>query len=303
MSYKFDSMMRILNMLDRNERITRKQLAEILSVNIRSADRYIATLRNADFPVIFDEDRNSYVFEKGFSLAKADLKAEEKLALGLAKGLASKFGPNTARVLESVEHKMTTCSFSLPPHVKFAGHDMPAEVEDRFKRLNYAIANLNLIEMDYHSAYSGGQKTHRIAEPYILFHQEGVWYLRAYCRTHKGLRVFALDRMEGLQALDDKHFTPRPEVSGAELTDAFADGDPVDAVLRFDSACRPYLERYKYRKLKELPDGRIEVRVRTIGTKSMKLWLYRFLPNVEVVSPKSLKEEIRQELKEAAAKI
>ena len=47
----------------------------------------------------------------------------------------------------------------------------------------------------------------------------------------------------------------------------------------------------------------IEMRVSTRGTKGLKLWLYRFLPNVEVVSPKALKEEIREELREAAGKI
>lgn len=302
MSYKFDSMMRILNILNRRETITRKELAQMLSVNIRSADRYIATLRSADFPVIFDEDRGSYVFEAGFSLAKADLKPEEKLALGLAKGLAAKFGPMTGKALESVERKMMTCSFALPPHIKFSGQDMPHEVEDNFRKLNYAITNLNICEMDYYSASHGGEKTHRTIEPYFLFYQEGVWYLRAYCRTKKGLRLFALDRMENLVPLD-KNFLPRAEIKADELVDAFVDGDPVDAVLRFDKSCKPYLERYKNRKQKVLSDGRIEMKFRTNGTKGLKLWLYRFLPCVEVVSPKGLKEEIRAELKAAAGRI
>lgn len=302
MSYKFDSMMRILNMLNRRESITRKQLAEMLSVNIRSADRYIATLRNADFPVVFDEQRNSYVFNEGFSLAKTDLRAEEKLALGLAKGLAAKFGPQTGKALESVERKMTTCSFSLPPHVKFSDQDMPPGIEENFRKLNYAITSLSLCEMDYSTAYRGGERTHRVIEPVFLFFQEGVWYLRAWCRLKQEPRLFALDRIENLEVLD-KNFLPKSEVTGTEVTDAFADGDPVDAVLRFDRECKPYLDRFKSRKQKVLSDGRIEMKVRTNGTKGLKLWLYRFLPNVEVVSPKELKEEIRQELKAAAGRI
>jgi predicted DNA-binding transcriptional regulator YafY len=302
MSYKFDSMIRILNMLDRKETITRGALAKMLGVNIRSADRYIATLRNADFPISFDENRGSYVFDEGFSLSRSELMPEEKLALGLAKGLAAKFGPKTGKALEAVERKMTTCSFSLPGHIKFSGQDMPPEVEEHFRRLNYAITNLSLCEMDYHTAYRGGEKTHRIVEPCFLFYQEGVWYLRAFCRLKKEPRLFALDRMENLTVLD-RHFLPKPEITSVDLNDAFVDGEPVDAVLRFDKVCAPYLERYRNRKPKTLPDGRIEMRYRTNGTKGLKLWLYRFLPCVEVVSPKELKEEIRKELTEAAGKI
>jgi proteasome accessory factor C len=197
---------------------------------------------------------------------------------------------------------MTTCSVSLPGHIRFSGQDMPPEVEEGFRKLNYAITNLNLCEMDYHTAYRGGEKTHRIVEPYFLFYQEGVWYLRAFCRLKKEPRLFALDRMENLTVLD-KNFLPKAEVTAVDLNDAFVDGTPVEAVLRFDAVCKPYLERYKRSKQKVLSDGRIEMRVTTNGTKGLKLWLYRFLPCVEVVSPKELKEDIRKELKEAAEKI
>ncbi len=302
MSYKFDSMLRILNMLDRRKTVTRSSLADMLEVTVRSADRYIATLRTAGFPISFSEDRGTYVFDNGFSLSKTDFSAEEMLALGLAKGMASKFGPNTKRVLESIERKMTTCSFSLPPHVKFSGHDMPPEVEERFRQLNYAITNLSLCEMDYHSAYRGGNVTHRTVEPYFLFYQEGVWYLRAYCRLKKDLRLFALDRMENLDVLD-RNFLPKKEVTADDLTDAFVDGDPLDVVVRFEKCCKPYLERYKHWKQKDLSDGRVEMRLRTNGSKGLKLWLYRFLPNVEIVGPKTLKEEIQQELRQAVGKI
>ena len=302
MSYKFDSMIRILNMLDRGKRVTRTSLAEMLEVTVRSADRYIATLRSAGFPITFAEELGTYVFDGGFSLAKADFSPDERLALGLAKGILSKFGPNTNKVLDSIERKMSACSFSLPPHVRFSGQDMPPEVEDNFRKLNYAIANLSLCEMEYSTAYRGGERTRRIVEPYLLFYQDGVWYLRAFCRRTKGLRLFALDRIEHLEVMD-KNFLPKKDNTTDNLTDVFADGEPVDVVLRFEKSCRPYLARYRSMKQKVLPDGRVEIRIRTNGTKGLKLWLYRFLPAMEVVSPKALKEEITEELEKALKKL
>ncbi len=299
MSYKFESMLQILNKLNSRERLTRDSLARHLGVTIRTADRYISTLRAAGFPISHDQQKGCYVFDQGYSLAKLDFSAEEVLALGLAKQLVSRFGARTRKALDRIEHKMSFCSFDLPPHIRFSGQDMPPQVEEHFRKLNYAIANRNQVEMDYHSAYRGGARSHRVVEPYFLYYQQGVWYLRAYCRSTREAKLFALDRMENVTVLD-KSFVPRTDITAENLDGAFVDGTPVNVVARFGPKCKPYLERYKDLVKKPLPDGRVEIRFRTNGTKGAKLWLYRFLPDVEIVKPKELKEEIRKELREAA---
>ena len=307
MSYKFDSMLRILNMIDSGKTVTRLKLAEDLNVTVRSADRYIATLRSAGFPISFNDDRGTYVFEEGYSLSKTDFSTDEMLALGLAKTVLSRFGSRTGKALAALERKMRVCSFNLPKHIVFSEQAMPPQVEEHFRKLNYAIANLSQVEMVYSTAYKGGEKSTRTIDPHYLLYQENIWYVRAYCRERKEPRLFALDRIESLTVLD-RSFLPKPKITPEEFKEAFGvitDGDPVPVVLRFDKACMPYLKRFHFpgQKEKELPDGRIELRFRTSGLKGVKLWLYRHVPHFEVVEPKELKEEIRKELKEALGRI
>lgn len=307
MSYKFESMMMILNKINGGEKVTREGLARHLDVTIRTADRYISTLRAAGFPISFNEDKGSYVFEEGYSLSKAVFSAEEALALGLAKNLASKFGPKTTKVLESIERKMSVCSTDMPKHIVFSDDNMPPSVEENFRKLNTAIVNCRQVEMDYTSAYTGGERSKRIVDPHYLVFKEGQWYCRAYCRTKKEPRLFALDRMENVEVLD-KNFLPKPEITPEELKDAFGailDGDPTTIVVRFDKCCTPYLKRYHFSGSKEkiLPDGRTELSFKTNGVAGVNLWLYRFIPNVEVMEPKELKDEMRDILSEAVKRI
>lgn len=308
MSYKFDSMLRILNKINCGETVTRAHLAKELQVTVRTADRYISTLRKADFPVSFNEERGSYVFEEGFSLSKTEFTPEEALAMGLARTMASKFGPKTDKVLKGIEHKMSVCSMSLPKHIVFSDQEMPPLVEENFRKLNSAIINLNQVDITYASAYRGEDTTCRTIDPHYLVFKDGIWYVRAYCRLKKEPRLFALDRIEDL-TVTTHSFLPKPEINPSEMKYAFGsivDGDPVDVVLRFDPICKPYLKRMQFpsnQPIKKLSDGKLELNIKTHGTKGIKLFLYRFLPNVEVVEPMELKTEIKNELKEAMNRI
>ena len=83
------------------------------------------------------------------------------------------------------------------------------------------------------------------------------------------------------------------------------DGEPVEVVLRFDAEIKPYVLRKKWhesQKEKELKDG-VELRFKVNGIEGIKQWIYKWLPHVEVVEPRELKEDIKKELKEAMKKL
>ncbi len=52
-----------------------------------------------------------------------------------------------------------------------------------------------------------------------------------------------------------------------------------------------------------LPDGRTELSFTTHGVAGVKLWLYRFIPNMEVVAPEELKVEMKNDFLEAAKRM
>ena len=107
----------------------------------------------------------------------------------------------------------------------------------------------------------------------------------------------------------NEHFVPvsiSPEEELSGTFEVWLDEKLVNVVLRFDKACKPYIMRKKWhqsQKEKELKDGRLEMRFKVNGVEDIKRWIYKWLPHVEVVAPKKLKETVRAELKEAVKKI
>ena len=108
----------------------------------------------------------------------------------------------------------------------------------------------------------------------------------------------------------DKYFVkkvnlvPDEELAGAACV--VLDGELVDVVLRFDEKMKPYMLRtkwFKSQKEKELPDGRLEVKIRANGFVGLKSWIYRWIPYVEVVEPKELREEMKIDVIAAADRI
>ena len=118
------------------------------------------------------------------------------------------------------------------------------------------------------------------------------------------MRTFSLDRIKSLKVIDE-HFPPRNVSPEEELSSSFGvwlDGEMTDVVLRFDKSFKDYISRRKWhesQKEKILKNGRLEVRFKVSGLKDIKHWIFRWLPYVEVVSPKTLKDDIKKDLKQA----
>lgn len=302
LSYKFETMIRILTRINRGDRINAESLALDSGLTRRSVERYIETLRNSGVPIKYDRSLGCYVFEEGYSLQHADLNKEEVLVLALAKSMLKQFGGRTGKVLDAIEKKVGVSPTVVPDHIIIGENSLPPVVEDCFRRLNNAILDQQLVEIDYRASSKNDERTRRTIEPYYLLFKDNMWYIRGYCRLRKELRTFALDKIDSLTILD-RHFVkktdikPEDELAGAMCV--VLDGEPTDVVLRFDENIKPYMLRTKWfpsQKTRELPDGRLEMKIRVNGFVGLKSFIYRWIPYVEVVAPKELRKEIREEM-------
>ena len=68
MSFKFDSMMIILNKVDSGEKVTIQSLKEELQVSERTVHRYLETLQLSGYPLFFDRQLERYAFPEGYGL-------------------------------------------------------------------------------------------------------------------------------------------------------------------------------------------------------------------------------------------
>lgn len=303
MSYKFDSLITVLRKLDSREKVTVHSLMAELEISERSAYRYIQTLQVAGFPITFDRKKESYIFSEGYSLRKPNLSIEETLAFALAKKLLGNFGAGMEQSLKNIEEKISTKSASLPKHIVLSGTALPTETEQYLGIIHGAITNFQKIEIKYNALHSKA-KSQRKIDPCYLFFNEGFWYMRGYCHTDKALRTFALDRITALKVLDE-HFLPKKVLPEDELSASFGtwlDGEPTEVVLIFDEEVKERVRRKKWhqsQKEKELRDSRVEMRFKVNGIEGIKQWIYKWLPHVEVVEPKELRTELRNDMKNA----
>lgn len=309
MSYKFDSLMKILNMLDSGKKVTVHSLMDDLEISERSVHRYLQTLQVAGFPIYYDREKESYVFSEGYSLRKPNLSVEETLAFALAKKMLSNFGSGMEKSLNSIEEKLSVKKSEISGHIVLKAEGPSPEVGEYLDEIHQAIINFQRIKLVYKTLYSDKESVRNVDPCYLFFSpQEGFWHLRAYCHLRKELRTFDLDRIISLKVLNE-HFVPVNISQKEELSGSFGtwlDGKPVEVVLRFDSDIKPYITRKKWhqsQKEKELKNGQLEVRFKVNGLDEIKTWIYRWLPYVEVVAPKKLKEIIRAELKNALRKV
>ena len=303
MSYKFDALVSILNWMEMGETVTPHFLRDQLAVSERTAFRYLQTLEGAGFPIYFDKRRGSYRFTDGYSLRKPNLTVAESLALALARVSLKGMNAGLEEELQQVEEKLAGAAYGLPAHIVIAEDEFTADIRENFLALNNAIVSSRTVAFDYRAA-STGKETRREVDPCYLYFSDGLWTLRGYCHTRQEMRAFSLDRMTGLTVLD-RHFVRTradQKEEHAGTFGRFVSGAPVEVTLIFSPAALPFLLRRKWhpsQRSRELADGRLEMTFRVNGILGIRPWIYRWLPNVEVVAPLELVELVKQELDEA----
>jgi predicted DNA-binding transcriptional regulator YafY len=307
LSYKFDSLITILKKLDQRETVTVHSLMNDLEVKERTVYRYILTLQTAGFPISYDRKRQSYVFSDNYSLGKPNLTIEEGLALALSKNFLKSFGEKIGKSIDTIEKKLSLKGISVPKHIVIGLEGIPPSVGTFLESIHKAISEYRRIEIQYKTLYSEEESTRRV-DPYFLFYQEGFWHLRGYCHLREDLRTFALDRIVALKTLNE-YFLPQNISSDVELSGSFGpilDGDPVEIILRFSPEIKPYILRKQWhqsQKNKELKNGQLETTFYVNGIEGIKNWIYRWIPHVQIIAPKELKEIAKAELQKASQNI
>jgi predicted DNA-binding transcriptional regulator YafY len=306
MSDKFDAMMLILNKLNMREEVTLQSLMEDLQVGDRSVYRYIETLRRADYPIEYDQQCRRYAFPKGYTLGKIGLSTEEDLLFNLGREMLKGLGGRTQKVLDGLAKKIGEKK-CLPKHIRISVNEQSPQVEQYLNDLNCAITDFLRVKLRYRTAGRENEESCRTIEPLYLYFDNGSWYVRAYCRMRKEMRLFNLIQITSLEILQGDYFIPKPEegspsYEAQKAFGAFIDGPMTDISLRFDKSCAPFITRQKWhpsQKIKKLSDGRLELTMTIPGITSVKHWIFQYLPHVEVLSPKELREEVARDLSTA----
>jgi len=189
----------IIYILLHKKKVSATELAEQLRVSRRTICRDLDTLSIAGIPVCAEKGRGGGIsLMPNFVLDKAVLSEQEQNEILTAlHGLALvKAGDNTDVLnrLSAIFNKAATNWLE----VDFSDWNHSNDF-DNFKT---AILESLIVEFDYYNSY--GEKTFRRVEPKQLLFKYKSWYLKAFCLTKQGERLYKLTRVNNFVVTDEK---------------------------------------------------------------------------------------------------
>jgi len=175
---------------------------------------------------------------------------------------------------------------------------------DVFERCGKALVERKRLRITYHSR-GRDEVTERTISPQRIVCYRDNWYLDAWCHSAKELRVFSLDRIQGASLLEQA----ARHVSEKKLNEHFADAYGIfagpathKAVLRFTPERARWVAAERWHPKQQgrfLDDGRYELTIPYGDDRELVLDILRYGPDVEVVSPESLRQTVKERLEAA----
>lgn len=317
---KFDRIYELHKILrDRRTPISREDLMRRLECAEPSVYRLIRLLKDQlNAPIEWHEELQGYYYRRDadggtYELPGLWFNARELQALivfdrlleNLEPGLLGEhLAPLTRRIQELLEHKRLGLG-EAASRIRILG--MAARpAGEWFHVLAGATLQRRKLQLAYHSR-NQDQITERAVSPQRLVHYRDNWYLDGWCHLRKGLRSFAVDRVKSAAELDE----PADSRPDAELDAHFASSYGIfagkankTAVLRFSAERARWVadERWHPEQVGQfLTDGRYELRIPYRDDRELVMDILRHGPEVEVVSPDSLRDGVAGRLRLALA--
>lgn len=207
---KVNNALRMLAILRSRKKVTRRELAEELEVDIRQITRYKEDLEYAGVTITEIKGRyGGYILENKDYLLNLELSDNENLALSKTKDFLKDQGLHFYNDLKSAVDKIKAINpkdnnyseaniYNKGIKIK-ANHQQESE---KWLTINDGIINNRKIKIQYMD--SRGNITERITHPYGLYTYYGSNYFIGKCEKRNELRQFKLVRIKDIQLLKDK---------------------------------------------------------------------------------------------------
>lgn len=200
-------MLAILWMLNSGSKITAKQIAEKLEINIRTVYRYIDSLCASGVPIVSDAGQNGgYSLLSNFIHAPLFFDIEEQKALLHAAVFANEAGYPFSESLNNATQKLKMYSNReqesiLNRHLagfEVLNRDIASSVKLTLEELERAVANEYSVEIEYRTSHDE-QPRLRVIDPYGILYWNNKWYTVGFCHLRNEIRSFRAERIFRIQ--------------------------------------------------------------------------------------------------------
>lgn len=295
-------------------------LEEKLGVSRATIKRDLEYMRNRlNAPIVWDRERRGYRFARaehgasqyelpGLWFSATEIHAlltMQHLLSGLDRGglLASHVEPLQARLMSLLDSGDGSIE-EIRKRIRIIGIASRVIGLDHFSVLGSALLRRKRVQILYY-VRARDEATEREVSPQRLVYYRENWYLDAWCHLRNELRSFAIDAIRRADILE----TPAKNVPDKTLDSILGAGYGIFsgrkvqwAKLRFSAQRARWVmgERWHPKqKNRLLADGRYAMELPYSDHRELVMDILRHGPDVEVLAPTSLREEVISRLKGA----
>lgn len=298
---RLSRMLGITTALLNRDVVTASELAKQFEVSVRTIYRDVEALSEAGVPVYMKKGKGGGIsLMEDYTVSRAMISDDDarQLMLALQAMKTTEFiqGDMLLDKLKSVYTHAGTADWV---EIDFSDWVSPGREGYKFETIKTAVQNSKVLKIAYVSGR--GEWTEREIMPVRLLFKNRSWYLPAYCRSQRGMRMFRLSRVESAVLLEegfDRDTLLENMDFGKDQMRLL-----IHMRLRFtpEALYRLY-DEYSREALEIQDDGSIEVQMSVPAGE----WIYSFILSfgqmVEVLSPPEIREEIKYRLAKAQKK-
>jgi predicted DNA-binding transcriptional regulator YafY len=303
----------LVMLLQRHPHQSATQLAQTLNVSVRTLQRYIAMLDEMGIPIYAERGpQGGYALMRGYKMPPLIFTPEEAVAVYLGTTLLEEVWGRLYQ--EAARGALAKLDNVLPDEqrreVAWARQSV-VSIGMNWSNPNLSVAYLEQLRDAIHQRRrvrllyrSRGQTetTPREVDPYKLVQRWGWQYFIGYSHERQALRSFRLDRLIGLELLDQTFVVP----DEAELQDYLATNPffqpkvltrlyfgPAATLMALDN--RAYWDSWE-----EQSDGGVVVTFAAPDLEAAAGMVLRFGFSARILEPAALRELVRQQARAIA---
>ena len=288
----------IIYILLNKKKITAKELSEYFEVSVRTIYRDIEILSGCNIPIYTAKGRNggisildNFVFNKSLLSTQ-----EQQNILTSLKLLQSLQYPNINQTTNKLENLFCNKENDWIT-IDFSDWGSCEKEKRKFEDLKNAVLKNQVIMIQYSNTQ--GVMSQRQIEPLKIVFKSRSWYLYAYCRERKDLRIFKIIRIKQYEILEETFFR-KEEINMEKEEKKFNKLEKIDILLKIDKKMgyRVY-DEFEPEQVSENEDGSFMIQI----TYPEDEWLYGYILSfghfAKVCKPLNLRKIILNRLTEA----
>ncbi|MFY0672712.1 MAG: WYL domain-containing protein [Bacteroidia bacterium] len=268
-------------------------------------------------PIEYHQGKKGYYYDdEDFSISKLPLKKEERQVIELVANMLarykdipmfSNFKQITQKIFDALDvHSGIENDELLPESIQFdTQHE--SKGNEWLAPASEAIRKYRKLDINY-KPFGDAIGYNRLVHPYILKEFKGRWYLICFSEQANEMRTYALDRISSLKVLEenfplDQSFDRKKYFEHSFGIYNFNYEEPQIVELEFNLNQGNYiLSRpiHDTQKLIKQSESSVLVSLNLYISEDFIMELLSYGNKVKVLSPKSLKSEIKDRLTKAA---